>query len=147
VVELRSVEADSFECCPRCAVRCRYARSVADRIGLRDWTVEVAHDPLEDGEAIAQVALHAERKQLRIRYSADFDRQDEVDQRHAVAHELVHAHFRDLFETVKSTAAEELSGTAYRVFVGQVRRDIERAVDGVAAATAQAVPFPSELQS
>jgi hypothetical protein len=64
--------------------------------------------------------------------------------RHAVVHELVHAHLRDLYETVQGTAREEFSGVAYRVYEGAVRRDIERAVDALAAVVAEGMPLPSD---
>ena len=132
------------DCCPRCTARARYARAVADRAGLRDWMIEVEHDPV-DG-ALAQVRLHADRRQLRLAFADGFELEPEDDQRHAITHELVHPHLRDLFATVESAAQEEFSGSAYRLYIGAVRRDVERTVDAVAEALAPGMPFPSDLR-
>jgi hypothetical protein len=140
--ELR-VLAPGDDCCPRCTLRARYARIVADRVGLRDWVIEVDHDPA-DG-ALARVRLHGERRALRLSFADGFELEPEDEQRHAVVHELVHPHLRDLFETVRSGAEEEFTGVAYRLYIGAVRRDVERTVDAVAEALAPAVPFPSEI--
>jgi hypothetical protein len=144
-VELRAIATGEHDCCPRCTARARYARAVADRAGLRDWLVEVEHEPTGVEGVLAQVRLHAERRQLRLSFADGFELEPEDEQRHAITHELVHPHLRDLFETVRGAAEEEFSGTAYRLYIGAVRRDVEKTVDAFAEALAPAMPFPSDI--
>ena len=83
---------------------------------------------------------------MRVRYAAYFDQADLEEQRLAVTHEVLHAHHRDLFSTVESGVRDELSGAVFRLFIGQVSRDLERMVDALAEVVAPTVPFPSDLQ-
>jgi hypothetical protein len=134
-----SVEHD---CCPRCTERARYLRTVADQLGLRHWVVEVDHEPTE-GDALAEVRLALERRRMRVRYAVEFDQADEEEQRLAVCHEVLHCHHRDLFQTVEAGVRDELGGAAFRLFIGSVRRDLERMVDALSEVVAPTVPLPS----
>jgi hypothetical protein len=137
--------SEEHDCCPRCTARARYLRLVADQLGLRHWHVEVEHEAAA-GDALAEVRLAAERRRMRVRFAAYFDEADEEEQRLAVVHEALHAHHRDLFSTIEAGVRDEMGGATFRLYVGAVRRDLERTVDALAEVVAPTVPFPSETE-
>lgn len=107
---------------------------------LRDWEVTVAHDPLIGVDVLLAVELHPERRLLRLRRTTLFYEVGEAERRHALTHELAHTMLRDLYETVRRTAEQEIGGAAYRVFVGQVRLEMERLADTMAVVIAPSMP-------
>lgn len=107
---------------------------------MRDWTVSVAHEPPAVPDAVMTVDLAVERKLMRLRAAPVFWELDEPDRRHHLTHECAHALLRDMYETVRAGISEELSGTALRVFIGQVRTEKERAVDVIASVIAPLLP-------
>lgn len=108
-------------------------------MGLRDWAVVIDHEPSEDG-TLAQVRVAVERRELSMAFCGRFDELDPDDRRHAVTHELVHPHLRDIWSAVEVGAAEAFGGMAYRVYVGGVRRAVEQSVDALAAVIAPYLP-------
>jgi len=128
-------------CCKRCTRFSDYARTVADQIGLRDWIVQVAHEPpLSAARATAQIAQG--RRLIQLRFADDEEYLPLEEMRHDFVHELAHALVEDLWQTVRVGIEDELSGAAYRVYISQVQRELERLVDVMATGLAARVPLP-----
>ncbi len=129
-------------CCARCSRWTRYARDTANLMQMRDFIVEVEHDPPSDERALATVEVAEGRRLMRMRFHALFDELTLEEQRYAVVHELVHPLLHPLTETVRSAAADEFGGAALRMFLGVVSRDVERTVDTLANVIAPSLPLP-----
>lgn len=130
------VSLTAEDCCARCSSLADLARVYADAMGLRDWSIIVDHElPVSGNDA--EIDLHVERKLGRLRVQ-DLDAEDT---RHAIAHELGHALLRDLMETVRGGVADELSGSARRVFLASVQREEERLVDVLATVFEPVLPL------
>jgi ferritin-like protein len=85
---------------------CPYVRCLADALGLKDWTVVVADEGPHAHGAIATVCCTEGRKHATVRLSEQFLRDDEAEQRHTIAHELLHCQFAahtDHFPSTSST--------------------------------------------
>lgn len=128
-------------CCARCSRLARYARDVADAMCLRDWAVLIDHDPSPAGTS-AQVRMADDRRELAVAVCADWERLAPDEQRHALVHELVHPHLRDVWSSVEDGALEAFGGMAYRLYVQAVRRQVERSTDALAQVIAPYMPEP-----
>jgi hypothetical protein len=115
-----------------------YFRALADLMGLRDWTVQVASGPPEAAEARASVQPLYGRRIANVWLSDEFlDDADPADQRQTACHELVHCLFADCAQI----AEEELEPAAWRAW----RRQFEHGIDAVASAFAEALPLPAKV--
>jgi hypothetical protein len=141
-VEASSVVVELHECCSRCTKRLRYARQVANEIGLRDWTVQVGHEPPERAEATATAQIATGRKLILLRFHEDEELRSPEHIRHDYTHELTHALVEDLWQTVSDGVRDEFGGAALRIYLGSVQREMERLVDTIATGLAARVPLP-----
>lgn len=116
----------------------RMSRRSADACGLRDFTVVVDEDPAADG-ALADVRVDLRRSVVALRFCEGFEALDPAEQRHAIAHELVHVHVERMTVRVM-TLADELGGTAWRIFWSGFSDETERVVDALAAVVAPQLP-------
>lgn len=121
---------------------CRYARLYADRLGLRNHTIEVLEDPPSDPLALLECEIAFGRAHVRIRARDDFSDQPEYEQRLAIVHELVHAlpGLQRLTERTAAVGREHIGGIAYRVFWQGFHGDIEELVDSLAQILAPQMP-------
>lgn len=110
-----------------------YLRRLADLLALKDWRAEIIGRPAAD-HAIATVDLIYGRKLMQLRLSEDFLAASPEDQRHTVAHELIHCHLEAAWEI----AADSLPEEARPGFV----RMMEYGIDGLADAIAPLLPLP-----
>lgn len=117
------------------------ARVYADLLGLRNHTVEISDDRPGDPRALMECTIPEGRKHIILRAREDFRFFGEDEQRHALCHELVHAHLIRLEERVEQTVSHEIGGVAYRVFWRAFQGDIEQAVDALAGLLAPALPY------
>lgn len=111
-----------------------YFREVADRMRLKDWTVEVMPDPPADSDALAEVVCTYGRLWATVRLGDSFLVRSPEEQRHVVVHELVHCH-TDLAARV---ALEAMPEPVKDVF----RRLKEHETDALAAVLAPHMPLP-----
>jgi hypothetical protein len=111
-----------------------YFREVADRMRLKDWTVEVAPDPPADSGALAEVVCTYGRLWATVRLGDGFLVRSPEEQRHAVVHELVHCH-TDLAAQI---ALEAMPEAVKAVF----RRLKEHETDALAEIIAPHMPLP-----
>jgi hypothetical protein len=133
-------DVPAANCCERCSKLARNVRRFANLMGLRDWTVVVAHEPPLIEDAIATCDMPPERRECELRFAADFDEQDPEEQRYVLTHELVHPLLRDLYTMQEETAQDAYGGMAYRVHMQHVRRVKEQTVDAITAALAPHMP-------
>lgn len=108
-------------------------------LGLRDWTVLVDEDPPADPAANADVRVDVRRRALALRVREDFHLLPEDEQRHSLAHELVHVHLELLAQRVMSLS-DEFGRTAWNVFWSGYEQETERAVDALAGVIAPLLP-------
>jgi len=116
----------------------KYARDVADRMGLRDWEVRVSEHRPEKGIA---ARLHATegRKYAWIAFGKCFYKLSPEKQRQTVVHELVHIHFTPmhlpLFDGMESELARKFYVSAF-----------EYGVDAIADIIAPSMPLPPKRE-
>lgn len=115
------------------------ARQCANLVGLRDWTVIVDEEPPDDPKAQADVRVDLRRRALALRFAANFAGLTEDEQRHALAHELLHVHVELLGGRVRQLSPE-FGRTAWAVFWSGYEEETERVVDALASVVAPLLP-------
>jgi len=119
----------------------QYVREVADRMELRDWHVDVSHEPPEYDDAYATCEpIYGQRRAV-FRFADGFRERDLEGQRHTVVHELVHCHLASLTSTLEHDAQTVLGKPAATVLWEGARRQLEYGVDGLAHAIAKHMPL------
>lgn len=119
-----------------------YVRLVADALGLRDHEVEVQSRHAAPGR-IAEVDLSAFRQTVRLRVCEGFRELPSDDQRHAIVHELVHAHVKALCDTVEQGVPSWMPERTWEMFRGIFERDVEVLVDTIAVLLCPLIEPPS----
>lgn len=125
-----------------------YAREAADALELRDWTVNIDHEPVpddDDGEefrAWADCRCIYGRKQIFIRFANDFVTLDADRQRHIIVHELSHAVLTELQDDVRCHLPKHLSQQSYDLFYAGFYQRLEYAVDQIATIGAKLLHKP-----
>lgn len=117
-----------------------YVRDTADAMELRDWTIELMHDPCEDG-AMATVNSPFGRKLARVWVCEDFRERSAEEQRDTIVHELVHLHLESAASMVRTDLEEHLGKQADKLFFDAWRRLFEYGIDGLSAAIAKHLPL------
>lgn len=118
----------------------RYARLLADEVGLRDWQIKVSPEPC-DPSSSAHVTIAYGRKLATISVPDDFRDQAPEEQRNSVVHELVHCHFESMANAVQNDLVELLGRPADGLFFASFRRQYEYGTDAVAEALARHLPL------
>lgn len=119
-----------------------YIRELADTMGLRDWTVGIAHDPPDaDLECNAQVHIPTGRKMAMISFPPTWMDRDPGEFRQTVVHELLHCHFAPLGWTVEHTSPV-LGMASYTLHYNAHQNAEEVAIDSIALAWAETLPLP-----
>lgn len=122
-----------------------YIRSMADRMGLRDWVLEIEITGDEMEEHAGFCAVYYGRQKAHIQIADDWPGWTPEGLRQTVAHELIHCHVQRIttaFDHVNGhlgPQAADIAGKHYRVAM-------EHAVDGIAAAWAKSLPLPGEAK-
>jgi hypothetical protein len=127
-------------------VVCEAARAYANRLGLRNHTIEVVDDPPHDPRALAEVQMALGRDHIRLRLSEFFPAASEEEQRHALAHELMHPHMHRLTERTIDAFQEHIGGVAYRIWLAGFRDDVEEVVDRMASMVEQLLPSIAQIR-
>jgi hypothetical protein len=109
-----------------------YVRKIADILHLRDWSFEIYEELPSDSDAVASINPIYGRKRAVIRLSEGFLNDSKSDQRHTLAHELIHCHTGPMQRVIE---AEEHMTAAARIAM-------EYCVDGLADAIAPLLPEP-----
>lgn len=115
-----------------------YLRCLADRMGLRDWTV--GHDEKDPGgDRHASARWVYGRKRLWVRFSPEFHADAAEARRQTAVHELIHAHFAPVDDFLR----EHLGAKAFSDY----RMLSEYGVDALADVIAPHMPLPSEVRA
>lgn len=118
-----------------------YLRITADMLGLRDHEVKLLREPATPGR-IAECDVTAYRQAIHIRVGNEFLLMSASQQRHAVVHELLHAHFTALCSTVEQGVPAWMPGKTYEMFHGMFERDLEVVVDTMTVLLCPLVDVP-----
>jgi hypothetical protein len=110
-----------------------YVRDIADRMGLKDWTITVPGAPPEDHDD-ASTRMSYGRKVARVYLPDSFRHETPEEQRDIIVHELVHPHFA----AMDGMAEDWLDSDRYVAFL----RMFEYGVDAMAAVIAPHMPLP-----
>lgn len=112
-----------------------YVRDLADRMRLKDWSIDIVETPSDDG-AEASVWFSDYYRQANVRLSEDFlDGEPEV-QRATLVHELLHC----LIQRVDVLVTNETEGSLKRA----IKRDLEYTVEELAQVIAPHMPLPPD---
>jgi hypothetical protein len=127
----------------------RYIRWCADGLGLRDWTLELLHEPAsspkddDHSETIACVHVTSGRKFAVVKVAANFRMRPPKEQRHAIIHELLHCHLDGPWRSIGDELyqSERLTATEYGMVKSSFSRASEIVCDDIAAAVAHHYPL------
>jgi hypothetical protein len=111
-----------------------YARTLADRMHLRDWAVSVSEDLPNDPGDLATVGCCEGRHHATIHLSVAFLESSPGEQRQAICHELLHCHF-----AAATKIAERQLGSLREGAFGLM---MEYGIDAVAESWAAHLPLP-----
>jgi hypothetical protein len=119
----------------------QYVRYVADCMRLRDWSFDVVEDPAVD--ALASIQIAPRRRFAVIRLGELFTYASDEDRRHAVVHELAHAHLQGLRDHAETLDGQIMAGMLAMFRAGHDQQ-IETAADEFAAIVAPQVLTPEQ---
>ena len=122
-----------------------YIRSLADDIGLKDWTIELKRDGPANSDAGASMITICGRRIVWIRLGFGFYSGTPEDQRHYVLHELLHVHLDDV-DTAIWQAKEIIGSDTFTLMEKVVKDRLEFAIDTIAASIGHAYPVPDSDQ-
>lgn len=118
----------------------KYLRRLADMMALRDWTLELSHQP-DEGDTLASISTTFGRKVAVIQVCANWPNLDPEVQRHALVHELIHAHLSGARDLVYRSLPTLLGEAGWSAFESAYRQQNEHATDGVADAIGSCFPL------
>lgn len=118
---------------PRKQVYLPYLRDLADRMGLKDWSVTILDRPPADGNRCS-VWMRYGGKQAQVLMSEECLSGTPEQMRADLVHELIHPHFAASDGIVEDALSHEL----YRSY----QRMWEYGIDGIAEAWAPFLPLP-----
>lgn len=120
----------------------RYVRTVANTLGLHDWTVNIQEEEPDDKEAYAAVSCVYGRRIASVWFAHGFENLEPEEQRHVIVHELLHVHFDRVLTQAQQALPGLLGVGAFTVYLEGLRENVEHGVDAVADALAAAFPVP-----
>jgi hypothetical protein len=120
-----------------------YVRHLGDIIGLRDWTLIVSRDALDNDDAFAMVRPVEGKKHATIFVCKDFRAQTPEEQREVITHELIHCHLATAIDVIRLDLCRSavLGQPVYDICWNAFKRQIEYAVDGMAEEWAKSLPL------
>ena len=119
-----------------------YMRSLADRLGLRDWRFHFDDQACDDDSAASISCLYG-RKSATVRLAREWETHSPEWQRQTLVHEALHCHAKGVQNAADATIAP-LGSVAYAVFSSVHEQAIEYMVDAIAEAIAPLMPLPEE---
>jgi hypothetical protein len=118
----------------------KYARTLADKMELRDWTISTAHRPSVE-DANAEVECVYGKKTAIISLSLGFDGRSPEENRTTMVHELIHCHLAALDQHMR-----DARGNANKAWVQQLESTVnvhqEYAVQALADVISPFMPLP-----
>lgn len=123
-----------------------YLRELADGLNLRDWTINIVHEPIPgDAPAAASCAGVHGRHWADIRFGAWFADFDPEVQREICIHELLHCHVKAWSGNDDHELSALIGRPAYTIYAAAKATEFEHAVDAIANAIARHFPLPPLL--
>lgn len=123
-----------------------YMREIADRLNLRDWTINLLHEPIHSSEyATAQCESVYGRRWADISFCGHFAQLKPELQREVIVHELLHCHIPARRDGSWHGLQQLLGMPAYTVFSDAMNQELEHVVDAIANAIAPMLPLPPKL--
>ncbi len=120
-----------------------YARMLADKLGLRDWTVRLDRESGWDDQSIkAHVSVASDSKHATVTFGPTFGSLPTDDQRVICIHELLHLHLDKIMKRVEMASDTFDDNSLMSVLPDLVRHEIEWGVDAIAVAIAPLLPAP-----
>lgn len=119
----------------------KYVRALADKMELRDWTINLAFDPPEDEDHAACVEGVYGRKWADLSVSLATRERKPEELRQTIVHELVHLHFIVCWQMVRVDLLEHLGQSAYNLFCDSYKRAQEYGVEALAEVIAPQMPL------
>jgi hypothetical protein len=117
-----------------------YIRTLADRLGLRDWKFVVTDHPGETGPNLLDVATVPGRRLAHVRILPLFYEVTAAERRHAVVHELFHCHMNPLLDHAEMLRPP-LGGQTFDMFFQDHVRRLEEGLDAIAGCVAPDLPM------
>jgi hypothetical protein len=117
-----------------------YTREMADRMGLRDWSFDIASGEPSEG-SIASTEVWGSSSTATIWIGDKFWKYGPLMMRETVCHELVHWHTDKFFKAGREVMRRTLGREAYELSLDHYRAFHELTVDGIAAAWAREFPL------
>jgi hypothetical protein len=120
-----------------------YLRTLADHMGLRDWTINLLNEHPGDERYAASVEVRYGRKYANIRLGKGWEHESPESFRVTCVHELLHCHTKPMQWAFENT--EVLLGTSVYHVARLAYRDAEEvAVDAIASEWANTLPLPAK---
>lgn len=123
-----------------------YIREAARQLKVGDWTIDLPHDVFCDDGAHGTVQFTIGKCVALIRFGTGFLERSREQQRHTIAHELVHIHLNAM-EDAFNTLSPQLAQPTYTVAWSSFNRHLEEATDQLASVLAPSLPLPPERPS
>lgn len=125
-----------------------YVRDIANRMGLRDWTIVISEEPVDidtgDGQIVgASCNVVYGRKRAKFQFNPDWAEDRPDDLRHLVVHELMHCHFVPV-QWHHNNARAAMSNGEWVQYDSAFHDVMEMHIDAVADAWADVLPLPPE---
>jgi hypothetical protein len=117
-----------------------YCLSLRDRLGLRDWQIEVSPKPPTHDEWVAECFCPGGLRLAIVRFRDDFRQYTAHFQRATVVHELLHAVFSQTQDLVRDVLPNAMDEETHALFREAWFRQHELAIDTLAEALAPAMP-------
>jgi hypothetical protein len=124
-----------------------YMRDLANRLGLRDWTLYLTHVTPNDDDAHAAVHPIEGRRHAEVFLCADWRKLEPNEKRAALVHGLVHCHGVPFYDLVRLDLPKHLGQQSYDLFYAAFRRTVEYEVDALTDVLAPLMPpcpYPPE---
>jgi hypothetical protein len=121
-----------------------YVTDVAAALQLRDWTIELKFDGLEEGDCAQVDALYGQRRAT-VTLGEVFRTQSPSDQRDTIVHELLHLVLMPSWQYIEELFDAELTARASRVAWLAYTQHVEYSVDQLAGVIAPTVALPPTL--
>lgn len=120
-----------------------YVRSLADVMGLRDWHINLMHDPPDDPEHAACVDVRYGRRVVNVHFHPSWAQNEPETLRSTCVHELLHCHLKPT-EWAINNASGALGMVGFTILHGSYMDALEVAIDSMATAWAETLPLPIE---
>jgi hypothetical protein len=113
-----------------------WLRAAADRLGLRDWRIEVSPYRCEGASSIASSHLRDEADHSWIAVGPRFHEADARERTVTLTHELLHCHYQPVTGLAERLVAGELGKRTESIISAAVSQAEERCIDRLAQAVA-----------